>query len=117
MGAFLILSAFAGASSWVSYATIRSPTPRLLPSRPSRRPPTLYSNGQVVDPAGAVTVYYGSRLKDPSRTQPFPAGFRMIAGNAKQQVDTPDHQGNHFWCAGIGGSIGRTPDGVFPICA
>ena len=79
--------------------------------------PTLYQNGQVVDPLGSVTVYYGSRLKDPSKTQPFPEGFRMIVGDAKNQVDTPDHQGNHFFCAGIGGEVGRTADGVMPICA
>jgi hypothetical protein len=78
--------------------------------------PTLYQNGKVVDPDD-ITVYYGSRLKDPSRTQPFPEGFRMITGDAKVQTDTPDHQGNHFWCAGIGGEVGRTADGVMPICA
>ena len=74
-------------------------------------------NGKVVDPKGAVTVYYGSRLKDPSKTQPFPLGLRMIAGDAKTQTDTPDKQGNHFWCAGIGGATGRTPDGEYPVCA
>jgi hypothetical protein len=79
--------------------------------------PTLYANGKVVDPASTVTVYYGSRLKDPSKTQPFPEGFRMIAGDAKKQVDTADKQGNHFWCAGIGGEVGRTADGLMPICA
>jgi hypothetical protein len=79
--------------------------------------PTLYANGKAVDPASTVTVYYGSRLKDPSKTQPFPEGFRMIAGDAKKQVDTADKQGNHFWCAGIGGEVGRTADGVMPICA
>jgi Domain of unknown function (DUF1996)/Carbohydrate binding module (family 6) len=79
--------------------------------------PSLYQNGRVVDPLGKVTVYYGSRLKDPSRTQPFPAGFRMITGDARTQTDTPDRQGNHFWCAGIGGEIGRTADGLFPVCA
>jgi hypothetical protein len=78
--------------------------------------PTLYQNGKVVDPTG-VTVYYGSRLKDPAKTQPFPFGLRMITGDPKIQTDTKDKQGNHFWCAGIGGEIGRTPDGVFPICA
>lgn len=41
----------------------------------------------------------------------------MIVGNAKQQTDTPDKQGNRFWCAGIGGATGRTADGVMPICA
>mgnify|MGYP002620052505 CR=1 FL=1 len=75
--------------------------------------PTLYQHGKVVDPI-EVTVYYGSRLKDPSRTQPFPPGFRMITGDATKQSDP---HGNHFWCAGIGGEIGRTADGEFPICA
>ena len=78
--------------------------------------PTLYQNGKVVDPK-EVTVYYGSRLKDPSQTQPFPFGLRMITGDAKNQSDTPDHQGNHFWCAGIGGEVGRSADGQYPICA
>ncbi|WP_244295547.1 DUF1996 domain-containing protein [Micromonospora orduensis] len=76
----------------------------------------MYQNGKVVDPK-EVTLYYGSRLKDPSRTQPFPFGLRMITGNAKNQVDTPDKQGNHFWCAGIGGEIGRSADKTFPVCA
>lgn len=75
--------------------------------------PTLYQNGKVVDPT-EVTVYYGSRLKDPSQTQPFPFGLRMIVGDAKKQSDP---QGNHFWCAGIGGEIGRNSDGSFPVCA
>jgi hypothetical protein len=80
--------------------------------------PTLNQNGRVVDPSGVVTVYYGSRLADPSKTQPFPEGFRMIVGDAKLQVDnTPDKQGNHFFCAGIGGTVGRTADGVMPVCA
>jgi hypothetical protein len=53
--------------------------------------PTLYQNGVVVDP-DEVTVYYGSRLKDPSKTQPFPPGLRMITGDATKQSDP---QGNH----------------------
>ena len=75
--------------------------------------PTLYQNGVVVDP-DEVTVYYGSRLKDPSKTQPFPPGLRMITGDPTKQSDP---QGNHFWCAGIGGEVGRTGDGAFPVCA
>ncbi|SNT65819.1 protein of unknown function [Asanoa hainanensis] len=78
--------------------------------------PTLLQNGKAVNPSG-VTVYYGSRLKDPSKTVPFPMGFRMITGDAKNQKDTPDKQGNHFWCGGIGGETGRTPDGEWPVCA
>jgi hypothetical protein len=75
--------------------------------------PSLLQNGTVIDPAG-VTVYYGSRLADPSKTQPFPPGFRMIAGDAKLQVPS---SGNQFWCAGPGGEIGRSADGNWPICA
>jgi hypothetical protein len=75
--------------------------------------PSLLQNGTVIDPAG-VTVYYGSRLADPSRTQPFPPGFRMIAGDAKLQVPS---SGNQFWCAGPGGEIGRSADGNWPVCA
>jgi hypothetical protein len=78
--------------------------------------PTLYANGVQQDPT-QVTVYYGSRLKDPSRTQPFPAGFKELAGDAATQTNTPDHQGNHFFCAGTGGSIGRSADGTMAICA
>ncbi|WP_432993579.1 DUF1996 domain-containing protein [Dactylosporangium sp. CA-233914] len=78
--------------------------------------PTLYERGVAVEPSG-VTVYYGSRLPDPSQTKPFPQGFRMIAGDAKLQVPTPAGAPNQFWCAGPGGEIGRSADGNWPICA
>jgi hypothetical protein len=50
--------------------------------------PTLYDRGRAVEPK-AVTVYYGSLLPDKTQTVPFPQGFRMIAGDAKRQVPTP----------------------------
>ncbi|WP_433295250.1 DUF1996 domain-containing protein [Actinoplanes sp. CA-030573] len=78
--------------------------------------PTLYENGKAVEPHG-VTVYYGSRLPDPSKTVPFPQGFRMIAGDAKRQVDTPKGAPGQFWCAGQGGETGRSTDGNWPVCA
>jgi hypothetical protein len=78
--------------------------------------PTLLENGRPVDPHG-VTVYYGSRLTDPTRTVPFPEGFRMIVGDAKRQVDTPKGAPAQFWCAGAGGEIGRSDDGNWPRCA
>jgi hypothetical protein len=78
--------------------------------------PTLYERDQPVEPKGVV-VYYGSRLSDPSKTVPFPQGFRMIAGNAKSQVPTPQGAVNQFWCAGPGGEIGRSADGNWPVCA
>ena len=78
--------------------------------------PSLYEHGQVVEPKD-VTVYYGSRLTDPSKTVPFPQGFRMIAGDAKLQVATPAGSVNQFYCAGAGGEIGRSADGNWPLCA
>ena len=78
--------------------------------------PTLLENGQPVDPHG-VTVYYGSRLKDPTATVPFPEGFRMIVGDAKRQVATQDGAPAQFWCAGNGGQTGRSADGNWPVCA
>ncbi|MGC4804903.1 DUF1996 domain-containing protein [Micromonospora sp. DT233] len=79
--------------------------------------PTLYERGVAVEPSNELVVYYGSRLDDPTKTVPFPQGFRMIAGDAKRQVATPDGAPNQFWCAGDGGSIGRSTDGNWPICA
>jgi hypothetical protein len=78
--------------------------------------PTLYENGKAVEPHG-VTVYYGSRLKDPTKTVPFPQGFRMIVGDAKRQIDTPKGAPGQFWCAGAGGETGRSADGNWPVCA
>jgi hypothetical protein len=78
--------------------------------------PSLTENGKTVEPHG-VTVYYGSRLKDPTATVPFPQGFRMIAGDAKRQVDTPKGASGQFWCAGAGGEVGRSADGNWPVCA
>lgn len=78
--------------------------------------PTLYERGQAVEPSGFV-VYYGSRLPDPTKTVPFPPGFRMIAGNARLQTPTPAGAVNQFWCAGPGGEIGRSADGNWPVCA
>ncbi|GID27244.1 carbohydrate binding protein with CBM6 domain [Paractinoplanes brasiliensis] len=78
--------------------------------------PTLYENGKAIEPHG-VTVYYGSRLPDPTRTVPFPQGFRMIVGDAKRQVATPKGAHSQFWCAGIGGEQGRSADGNWPVCA
>jgi uncharacterized protein DUF1996/carbohydrate binding protein with CBM6 domain len=78
--------------------------------------PSLYERGQVVEPKD-VTVYYGSRLTDPTKTVPFPQGFRMIAGDAKLQAPTPKGSVNQFYCAGAGGEIGRSADGNWPLCA
>ncbi|MFI5841346.1 DUF1996 domain-containing protein [Catenuloplanes sp. NPDC051500] len=74
--------------------------------------PTLLKDGKPIAPK-EVTVYYGSRLKDYAATVPFPSGFRMIVGDAKQQTG----DSNQFWCAGNGGETGRTANGEWPVCA
>ncbi|GAA2539026.1 hypothetical protein GCM10010435_02880 [Winogradskya consettensis] len=74
------------------------------------------ADGTPVELEG-VTVYYGSRLKDTTKTMPFPQGFRMIQGDAKKQTDTPDGAPGQFWCAGAGGQTGRSTDGNWPVCA
>jgi hypothetical protein len=78
--------------------------------------PTLYEHDRAIEPKDVV-VYYGSRLVDPSRTVPFPQGFRMIAGDAKLQTATPAGSVNQFYCAGAGGEVGRSADGNWPRCA
>ena len=78
--------------------------------------PSLFERGQVIEPKDVV-VYYGSRLADPTRTVPFPQGFRYIAGDARLQTPTPAGSVNAFYCAGPGGEIGRSADGNWPRCA
>lgn len=78
--------------------------------------PSLYENGKVVEPE-QVIVYYGSLLKDKTKTVPMPQGLRMIAGDAKRQVATPQGAVNQFYCAG-GPQDGkeRSTDGNWPVC-
>jgi hypothetical protein len=76
--------------------------------------PTLLENGKAVEPHG-VTVYYGSRLEDPTATVPFPQGFRMIAGDAKRQIDTPKGAPDHKSHVGPAGPDGTCASGKFPV--
>ncbi|BBH69814.1 hypothetical protein ACTI_64990 [Actinoplanes sp. OR16] len=77
--------------------------------------PQLTRNGKPVPPHG-FRIYYGSRLKDPSRTTILPPGLVMIAGDAKRQEPTPKDSGiNQFWCAGAA-EVGRSADGNWPKC-
>jgi Domain of unknown function (DUF1996)/Carbohydrate binding module (family 6) len=78
--------------------------------------PSLKENGNWVEP-DQVVVYYGSLEADPSKTVPMPQGLRMIAGDAKLQVPTPQGSINAFYCAG-GPQDGkeRSTDGNWPVC-
>jgi hypothetical protein len=78
--------------------------------------PELTENGKPVNPL-STNVYYGSRLKDPTRTVPFPQGFRMIQGDALAVRATQKGAPGKFWCGGIGGEVDRSADGNWPVCA
>jgi hypothetical protein len=43
--------------------------------------PALYQNGAVVPPLTAAIYYRTGRSGDPTAVQPFPPGFRMVAGD------------------------------------
>jgi len=78
--------------------------------------PALLHDGQPVK-MKSFRVYYGSRVKDPSKVVPFPPGLVAVQGNAKLQEPTPKNAGsNQFWCAGSA-EIGRSADGNWPVCA
>lgn len=55
-------------------------------SRPQDRAaywvPALFVDGQEVMPVG-INAYYKTGRRDPSSIQPFPAGLKIVAGNAK----------------------------------
>jgi hypothetical protein len=50
--------------------------------------PTLYQNGVPLPPADG-NVYYRTALREPQSIRPFPAGLRMIAGDAKHETIQP----------------------------
>ena len=78
--------------------------------------PALLHDGQPVK-MKSFRVYYGSRVKDPSKVVPFPPGLVAVQGDAKLQQPTPKNAGsNQFWCAGSA-EIGRSADGNWPVCA
>ena len=79
--------------------------PTLLPERQGRRP------------RRQVTVYYGSRLKDPSKTQPFPLGLRMIAGDAKLQATPRTSRATSSGAPASAARSAAPPTAIFPVCA
>jgi hypothetical protein len=71
--------------------------------------PTLIVDGQPVDPLGA-TIYY--RRNTAGRLQAFPAGLKMIAGDAK--ATSPQGRRITFWNCGVAGGVG--PSETPPAC-
>ncbi|GFJ87110.1 hypothetical protein Prum_007520 [Phytohabitans rumicis] len=77
--------------------------------------PQLMRDGKPVK-IKSFRVYYGARVKDPSKVVPFPPGLVVVQGDAKRQVATRNGGSGEFWCAGSA-EIGRSADGNWPICA
>lgn len=72
--------------------------------------PTLFDgSGNAVEPVGA-TIYYRRRTLAP--VQPFPAGLRMIAGNARATVAQSTRV--TFWNCGV--DAGVEPGSEIPAC-
>jgi hypothetical protein len=71
--------------------------------------PTLLVGGQTVEPRGA-TIYYRRRTLDPVRV--FPAGLRMIAGDAR--ATSPQSGRVTFW--NCGALSGIPPSDTIPTC-
>jgi hypothetical protein len=71
--------------------------------------PTLFKDGEPIEPLGA-TVYYRRQTLAP--VEPFPAGLRMIAGDAKAQ--SPQSVRLVFWTCGARGRV--LPQSAPPTC-
>jgi Domain of unknown function (DUF1996) len=70
--------------------------------------PTLYQ-GTAVLPIGA-TIYY--RRATLAQVQPFPSGFRMIAGDSKAME--PQDKRITYWNCGVAGGV--PPSSTVPTC-
>jgi Domain of unknown function (DUF1996) len=65
--------------------------------------PTLYQRGREVRPTGAVAYY---TLRTFSSTRPYPAGLKMLAGDAHARTPQPlDHV---WWNCGAFGGVKRS---------
>jgi hypothetical protein len=72
--------------------------------------PAVYQNGAIVHP-DFVALYYRAGYRDPQSIQPFPAGLRVVAGNAKA-LGPQDKSVMQWTCVGVGIP---SPNGI-PIC-
>jgi Domain of unknown function (DUF1996) len=68
--------------------------------------PTLFVGARAVEPLGAVAYYFRRTF---ARVQPFPAGLKVVAGNAAAQ--SPQSRRVTYWSCG-----GRDASSTLPIC-
>jgi hypothetical protein len=71
--------------------------------------PTLLLNGQMIVPRGA-TIYYRRKTLDAVR--PFPAGFKMIAGD--RSATSPQGLKLTYWNCGAAGGVAASAE--VPTC-
>jgi hypothetical protein len=64
--------------------------------------PSLYNNGKRVKPDRLIAYYRTSGIKDVKTIKPFPAGLRMIAGDAKATAANPQPTQYINWKCGDG---------------
>jgi hypothetical protein len=72
--------------------------------------PTLYVNGNPVEPTGATIYYRRGRVTGHIRT--FPPGLKMIAGDSK--ATSPQPLSVTFWNCGVLGGV--EPTSTVPTC-
>jgi hypothetical protein len=68
--------------------------------------PTLFVGGRAVEPLGAIAYYLRGTF---GRVRPFPAGLKVVAGNAAAQ--TPQSRRVTYWSCGE-----RDASSTLPIC-
>ena len=73
--------------------------------------PTLFQNGREVRPAKAQFYYV---MRGYAEMRPFPAGLRMIAGDAHSVG--PQRGGFVYWACGAGGGVRSAASTSIPTC-
>jgi Domain of unknown function (DUF1996) len=66
--------------------------------------PTLFVRGRAVEPLGAVVYYFRRTF---GRVEPFPAGLKVIAGNAA--AESPQSRRVTYWSCGGRGAFSSLP--------
>ena len=105
---------FVGNTTTNAFSTVRSlraasSTCRRFGETAAYWMPTLFVNGQAVEPRGA-TIYYRRRTLAPLRA--FPAGFKMIAGDAHAMA--PQGMRTTYWNCGAASGVPASAD--VPTC-
>jgi hypothetical protein len=73
--------------------------------------PALSLDGQVVEPT-KITAYYRNRGMDHASIRPFPAGLKMVAGDAS--ATAPQPEGHVYWNCGPDDTT--PPSATAPTC-